>query len=101
MMDEEKKYTEMDLIELTNLLDNHVIPQLEKFNRLMTGRCYSDWRTCFDTDEWENLIVAAEDVNIGLAKTKERFPIVAEHFEAAHSPAVERIRRVLDSSSRT
>ena len=95
MMDEEKKYTESDLIELTNYLDNHVIRQFVVFNRMLAYHYYADWKTCFNKTEQKYLILAAYDLRIGLEQLKKRFPTIAEHLKNAHSPTVERMEKVI------
>lgn len=94
MMDDEKKYTESDLIWLTNYLDNYVIRQFERLDRLLGYHYYDDWKTCFSKAEQRELILAAYGLRTGL-NNLERFPKIVEYLKNVHRPTVERMEKVI------
>ena len=92
---EEKKYPELAMIELTNILDNHILGEINKFDRMMFGHWYDDWKTCFSKMEQRNLILSAFDIKIGMDKLEKRFPSVAVHVRESHRPTIERMNKVI------
>ena len=92
---EEKKYTEMDLIELTNFLDNYVIHAIRELDRLLKFKYYEDWKSCFTVPEQRNIILAAYQLRIGLHKLDERYPVISEHIREAHRPTIERMEKCI------
>lgn len=92
---EEKKYSELDMIELTNILDNHVLGKIDKFDRMMFGHWCDDWKTCFSKREQRDLILIAFDIKIGLTKLDSIFPSVAVHVRESHRPTVKRMNKVI------
>lgn len=92
---EEKKYSELDMIELTDILDNHILGEIDKFDRMMFGSWYDDWKTCFSKGEQRALILTAFDIKIGLDRLEQRFPSVAVHVRESHRPTIERMNKVI------
>lgn len=92
---EEKKYSELEMIELTNILDNHVLGEIDKFDRMMFGHWCDDLKTCLSKREQRDLILTAFDIKIGLDKLEQRFPSVAVHVRESHRPTVERMNKVI------